>query len=443
MLATRVSARASTARAIRSYSAAATASSSSTPASNLASQYSESTSPSGVRVASFEDHSPVTTLSVVLPAGSRYEPLESPGAAHFLKAFAFKNTTKRTGFRLTREAELQGAVLSAELGREFLCYTARFLRDDLPYFVESLSDSVLQPKFAHHELAAVQNQVASETSHALASSESLLTDILHRAAYRSGLGHSLYAHQPLTIEQIKAYLATRSSAGISVVANGADHASLSSLVQEAFAEASPSSSPSSSPSTFHGGEERAVLPGASHFAIAWDVQHSRTTATILEKLLGSSGPRVRWGEGVSPLASLSSRLADTSVTALQLSYTDASLFSLAVAGPRASEAAKAAIAELRKVADGSISSEALSRAIKIAKMDLVSARESSLDRALSIASDAGLGIKRTPLVEASSALDSVSAQQVQDLAKSLLKSKPATAAVGNPNALPYANDLGL
>ncbi|RKP13005.1 Metalloenzyme, LuxS/M16 peptidase-like protein [Piptocephalis cylindrospora] len=442
MLASRVSSRAAIARSLRSYSAAATATSSA-PASGLGSQYSETTSASGVRVASFEDQSPVTTLSVVLPAGSRYEPVESPGVSHFLKAFAFKNTTKRTGFRLTREAELQGATLSAELGREFLCYTARFLRDDLPYFVESLSESILHPRFAHHELAAVQRLVAAETAQAMASPEALLTDILHRAAYRSGLGNSLYAHQSLNEEQVKNYLGSRSSAGISVVANGADHATLSSLVQEAFNASSISGSASPPSSIFHGGEERSFLPGANHFAIAWDVQNSRAPATILEKLLGSSGPRVRWGEGVSPLASLSTRLADTTVTALQFTYTDAALLTLATSGPRAAEAAKSAVAELRKVAEGSITSESLSRAIKTAKMDFVSGRELGPDRALSIASDAGLGVKRVGFADIHSALDSVTAQQVQDLAKSLLKAKPATAAVGNLNALPYANDLGL
>ena len=49
--------------------------------------------------------------------------------------------------RITREAELLGGELLAYHTRESLVLSAKFLRDDLPYFAELLGEVVSQTKF--------------------------------------------------------------------------------------------------------------------------------------------------------------------------------------------------------------------------------------------------------------------------------------------------------
>ena len=103
----------------------------------------------GVKVAAADNGEPTTAVTVLVKAGSRYEP--KPGVAHALKNYAFKvsfphrpetaggishaglvsqSTDKRSTLGTVREAELYGGVLSSSLSREHLAVTAEFLRGD-------------------------------------------------------------------------------------------------------------------------------------------------------------------------------------------------------------------------------------------------------------------------------------------------------------------------
>ena len=100
----------------------------------------------GVKTASRDLPGPTTHLAVVAKAGTRYEPL--PGFSDGLEKFAFKNTFRRSALRIVRETELLGGEISAYHSRENLILSAKFLRDDLPYFVELLGEVISQTKFS-------------------------------------------------------------------------------------------------------------------------------------------------------------------------------------------------------------------------------------------------------------------------------------------------------
>lgn len=100
----------------------------------------------GVKFASRDIPGPTTHLAVVAKAGTRYEPL--PGFSEGLDKFAFKNTNKRSALRITRESELLGSEFSSYHSRENLVLSAKFLRDDLPYFAELLGEVISQTRFS-------------------------------------------------------------------------------------------------------------------------------------------------------------------------------------------------------------------------------------------------------------------------------------------------------
>ena len=101
---------------------------------------------SGVKVASVDHGQPNSAVTVLMKAGSRFQP--KAGVAQALKNFAFKvgflvlfrnfdyislglqSTAKRSALGTVRETELFGGILSATLGREHLALTAEFLRGD-------------------------------------------------------------------------------------------------------------------------------------------------------------------------------------------------------------------------------------------------------------------------------------------------------------------------
>ena len=59
-----------------------------------------------------------------------------------------QNTERRSTLRIQRESELLGSALESYHSRENLVVGAKFLRDDLPYFVELLAEVAQQTKYA-------------------------------------------------------------------------------------------------------------------------------------------------------------------------------------------------------------------------------------------------------------------------------------------------------
>lgn len=60
---------------------------------------------------------------------------------------AEQNTERRSTLRIQRESELLGSTISAYASRENVVVGAKFLRDDLPYFVELLADVAARTRY--------------------------------------------------------------------------------------------------------------------------------------------------------------------------------------------------------------------------------------------------------------------------------------------------------
>ncbi|CAO3592809.1 unnamed protein product [Absidia cylindrospora] len=88
------------------------------------------TAQNGIKIASVEDAGQTSGLSIIVNGGARLEKGSNAGVAHFLKNYGFKNNANRTAFRVSREAELSGAVLSSNLTHESIVYSAEFLTGD-------------------------------------------------------------------------------------------------------------------------------------------------------------------------------------------------------------------------------------------------------------------------------------------------------------------------
>ena len=58
-----------------------------------------------------------------------------------------KNTERRTTLRIQRESELLGSTLQSYHTRENLVVGAKFLRDDLPFFMELLAEVATMTKY--------------------------------------------------------------------------------------------------------------------------------------------------------------------------------------------------------------------------------------------------------------------------------------------------------
>ncbi|KAG0050930.1 ubiquinol-cytochrome c reductase core subunit 1 [Gryganskiella cystojenkinii] len=404
----------------------------------------------GIKIAALDESSPTASVSLVINAGSRFEPKDKAGIAHFVKNFGFKNNGKRSAFRIARETELVGGVLTSNLGRESVTFTAECLKEDVPYFVEVFGDLVAQTKFADHEFHAVANEVAAEASLAESSPEVAVVEALHNAAFRNGLGNSVYAapYADISTEDLKKFAADNFVANkISLVATGVSEAELKSLVDEAFSHVAAGSAAKTEAAKYYGGDVRvgANTP-AGHVAVAFQGAAAGTpdfyTAQVLRSLLG--GDRfVKWSTaGVSPLSAAAGKIGHgAQISAFNFGYSDAGLFGVYAQADHKNiaEAAKAAVASL-KAASKSVSAEEFKRALAQAKFETAARYESRASTTELLASQAIQG-QKVSVSESLAAFDKVHAADVSKFAAKLLSSKPTTVVLGKTSELPFGDAL--
>ncbi|KAF2280479.1 LuxS/MPP-like metallohydrolase [Westerdykella ornata] len=412
----------------------------------------------GIKYASRDFAGPTTTLALVSKAGSRYQPL--PGLSEALANYAFRSTARRSTLRIIRESELLGAELKAFHTRENLILEAKFLRDDLPYFVELLGEVASSTKFEHHVyLEEVLPLIHFAHQRFLANPTDMAINSAHALAFHKGLGnptassssipYTKYLNPPV-IEGFSKTAFAKSN--FAVVANGADHGELSKWVSEFFNDVPAGGVeqlPGSEQTKYHGGEERIAHASGNAMVLAFPGSSSFTgkfykpEIAVLASLLGGRSS-IKWSSGFTILGQ-SKASPSTSVNTTSAIYSDAGLLYTTITGSAENVAAtaKAAVEAIKKIAAGEISKEQFTKAKAAAKFKELEYGQ-NIEAGLEL-TGAGLvhGSKPYQIDEVAKAIDGVTEEKLKSAAKSLLESKASVSAVGDLWVLPYAEDLGL
>ncbi|KAK9467199.1 Metalloenzyme, LuxS/M16 peptidase-like protein [Lipomyces arxii] len=398
----------------------------------------ESTVVDGIKIAAKEVAGPITTLSFVIKAGSRYSTV--PGVAHALQRFAFQNTKARSGFRLTRESELLGSKLSSTLGRDSIVLTAQFLNDDLPYFFEALSDVFARPTLSRHELAELVGSLLKLDS-TLAQSDAvyIATEAAHAAAYRKGLGLPLYAQvsDSITAPAVVGYKDTvYTKSNLAIVVSGASASSIADLASIYLESAPAGTSSAVSVPTFFGGESRVASAAGNALVLGYAAAPS-PALSVLSSILGGV-PTIKWSYGSSLLAPTAGK-----AFAKVYPYAGSSLLTITSSGSveDVASSSAAAVSALKTLASG-VSDDLLKKGIAAAKFDVFAKYEGV--SGLVAVGESLLASGEVPTMSSLAAeYSAVTAKSVKSLAESILASKVASGAVGKITELPYADELGF
>ena len=163
-------------------------------------------------------------------------------------------------------------------------------------------------------------------------------------------------------------------------------------------------------------------------------------ASVLAAILG--GPStIKWSAGSSRLLQATQNVKIQTKSEI---FSDAGLFSITLTGSASDIAqnAKPVVDTLKAIASG-VSSEDLAKAKAIAKFKELEYGQST--QAAMELTGAGLvqGGKSYQIDEVGKAVDTVTAEKVQQLAKEFLENKASVSAVGDLYVLPYAEEIGL
>ena len=108
------------------------------------------------------DHVRSVSVGVWLTRGSRHEPIEHGGIAHFVEHMLFKGTTSRSAQDIAQEVDCLGGHLDAFTSKEYAGYYIKVLDDHLPKAIDVLSDLVLNPAFAPADIEREKKVILEE-----------------------------------------------------------------------------------------------------------------------------------------------------------------------------------------------------------------------------------------------------------------------------------------
>jgi predicted Zn-dependent peptidase len=215
------------------------------PGGSVVSQVRRTVLPGGLRVVT-ETMPGVrsATVGAWVGVGSRDESPALHGASHFLEHVLFKGTPTRSAMDISIALDTVGGEFNAFTAKEYTCFHARVLDQDLPLAVDVLGDMVTSSLVTAEDVEAEREVILDE----IAMHDDDPDDVVHnlyaeKAWSGTPLGRpiagTVSSIESLTRAQILRYYRTRYRPENIVVAaaGNVDHATVVRLVRKAFGRA--------------------------------------------------------------------------------------------------------------------------------------------------------------------------------------------------------------
>jgi len=393
-------------------------------------------------IASADNNSPLTRVSVQFKAGSRNENPDNAGVTHMMRLAAGLTTKNASQFAITRNVQQLGANLYCSTDRETISYTLEGTLDVveklLPYLGEVATQQCFRPWEVEENLHRARVELASRPPQQRA------IDLLHKAAYRRGLGNSIFISKSqlgkVESETLQHYVGCNFLSGrCAVVGLGIDHETLASWAgQLTLAEGSGETVQS----PYKGGEIRSDKGGDLAFVAVGTESAGLSSKDalafcVLKYALGAP-PAVKYGQS-SGLLARAAGTGNYGITAMNVAYSDSGLFGV-LAAADAANAGKIVEAAVKVLRSPDIKENDVKRGKNAKKMELLSTCEGS--NALEFIGNTALYTGSVPAcADLLSAVDSITIDDVQRAAQKVCKGKLSIAAVGNLRNVPFLDEL--
>jgi predicted Zn-dependent peptidase len=117
----------------------------------------------GVRLATERmPHVRSVAVGIWLTRGSRHEPAEQSGIAHFVEHMLFKGTPGRSAEEIAQQVDSIGGQIDAFTSKEYAGYYLKVLDEHLPLAVDILADLICNPLFAEEDIEREKKVILEE-----------------------------------------------------------------------------------------------------------------------------------------------------------------------------------------------------------------------------------------------------------------------------------------
>ncbi len=399
----------------------------------------------GVRI--LAEHIPTVrsiSIGVWIGTGSRFERKQENGISHFLEHMFFKGTKTRSAADIAESFDRIGGQVNAFTSKEYTCYYAKVLDEHAEYAVDVLSDMFFNSVFDEQELLKEKNVVYEEIKMVDDTPDDIVHDLLSEASYgQHSLGYpilgtvsTLEAFNGDTLREYMDRFYTGDHVVISIAGNISDQ--VIEQLQTTFASVKPT--------TYQHQDEKPVfLPHTivrkketeqAHLCLGYPGlaigEKDVYALVLLNNLLGGS---------------MSSRLFQEirekrglcySVFSYHSSYQDSGMLTVyaGTAHQQLDDLAKALQQTTLRLADEGMNEKELTNGKEQLKGSLMLSLESTNSRMSRNGKNELLLRKHRTLDEILEEINRVSLDQVNQLAASILKEKPAISLINTTGELP-------
>lgn len=392
----------------------------------------------GLRVAT--DVMPGTrtaSVGVWVGTGTRAEPREINGVAHFLEHMAFKGTTSRSARQIAEEIEAAGGYLNAYTARENTAFYAKVLAEDMPLAVDIVADILQNPTFDEVELERERGVILQEIGQCHDTPDDLVFDLFQEVAYPDqSMGWPVLGTaetvRRMPRDSIRDFM-TRRYAGTNMVlcaAGGVDHDSFVALAEKKFQTLGRAENTDVAPARYLGGERRLMRDSEQvHLLLGFEGPsfdgEDYYTSNVLSALLGGG---------------MSSRLFQSireerglvySIYSFAWTFADTGLFGIyaGTGEDDVRELVPVMTDEILGLAE-SLTDAEIARAITQVKASLLMSRESSGGRCDQLGNQILVHGRALDEAEQVEAVEKVGKTELQTLARRIFATKPTLSAIG-------------
>lgn len=147
--------------------------------------YQKTVLPNGIRIISEEiPHVHSVSIGAWVTVGSRDEFEQNNGITHFIEHMVFKGTKNYKTRQIAQSLESVGGHLNAFTTKENTCFYARILDEHLPKAINVLSEIVQYPVFDEKEMVKEKQVVIEEIKNIQDNPDDLIHDYFDRAVFR-------------------------------------------------------------------------------------------------------------------------------------------------------------------------------------------------------------------------------------------------------------------
>src|SRR5262245_30875437 len=391
------------------------------------------------------------SVGIWIRTGSRREPSDLNGISHFIEHMVFKGTERRSAEEIAGAVDSVGGMLDAFTAKEMICFNAKVLDEHLPIAFDVLADLVRRPRFAKEDITKEKQVVLEEIKMDQDNPDYLVHEIFTESFWP---GHALGKPILGTRENVKRF--TRESLfacfrlwyapnnTVITAAGHIEHARMMELVRREFGELAPGEKdgPEVAPQpqarittkTKRGLEQVHICLGVPSFPVA---DHRRFALAVFNNILGG-GMASRLFQNIREKQGLAYAVfSDLSP------YRDAGLLSIYAGTARETvdRLLLSVAEEFRKLKQQPVTNEELRRAKDHLNGSLVLSLESTYVRMSNLAREEIYFGRFFTVDEILRATESVTREQVQEIARELLRPEQIGVTVlGNLDAWKFTRD---